>query len=349
MSAFDDYNPYAAWGRGFDTIDADTLMYKPLPKSTFLVDGLIPQGVNILCGASKIGKSWLVLDLALKVAVGEPIWGIATTKCDVLYLCLEDTYQRIQDRLMKLTDDAPPNLRFSVSANSLSNGLDKDISDYLYSYPETKLIIIDTLQKIRAEKDKFTGGLYANDYEDMSVLKKVAAERGVSILLVHHLRKQKDSDVFNQVSGSAGIVGAADTTFILQKDSRDSENAKLTATGRDIEYQQLQLKFENLRWVLIEKKDGEELRKEQIPPFLFQMVDFMRDRSEWSGSATELLAVLGERETSPATAVKSIVRFYYEVLFPAGMDFKQKRTNKARLLVFTKRDASDGGDGKREI
>ena len=345
----DGYNPYAAWGRGFDTIDADTLMYKPLPKSAFLVDGLIPQGVNILCGASKIGKSWLVLDLALKVAVGEPFWGNETAKCDVLYLSLEDTYQRIQERLMMLTDEAPSNLRFAVTASSLSGGLEKDLINYLYTFPETKLIIIDTLQKIRTEKDKFSGGLYANDYEDMSVLKKVAAERSVSILLVHHLRKQKDSDVFNQVSGSTGIVGAADTTYVLQRDSRCTESATLIATGRDIEYQQLRLRFENLRWVLLEKKDGDELRKEQIPPFLFQLVDFMRDRSEWSGSATELLAILGERDTAPVTAVKSIVRYYYEILYPAGMDFKQKRTNKARLLVFSKRDASDGGDGKREI
>lgn len=342
-------NPYAAWAQGFSTIDADTLMYKPLPKSSFLVDGLIPQGVNILCGASKIGKSWMVLDLALKVAAGEPVWGIETTKCDVLYLCLEDTYQRIQDRLMTLTDEAPANLRFSVAANSLSCGLDKDIINYLYAYPETKLIIIDTLQKIRAEKDKFSGGLYASDYEDMSVLKKLAAERGIAFLLVHHLRKQKDTDVFNQVSGSAGIVGAADTTYVLQKDSRCMDSATLICTGRDIEFRQLRLKFENLRWVLIEKKEGDELKREQIPSFLFQLVDFMRDRAEWSGSATELLAVLGDRVTSPSLAVKSIVRYYYEVLSPAGMDFRQKRTNKARLLIFSKRDASDGGDGKNGI
>ena len=124
-------NPYAAWAQGFSTIDADTLMDKPLPKSSFLVDGLIPQGVNILCGASKIGKSWLMLDLALKLAAGEPFCGMETTKCGVLYLCLEDTYQRIQDRLMKLTDEVPPNLRFAVTAGTIGNGLDTEISNYL--------------------------------------------------------------------------------------------------------------------------------------------------------------------------------------------------------------------------
>ena len=106
-------NPYAAWAQGFSTIDADTLMYKPLPKSSFLVDGLIPQGVHLISGSAKIGKSWMVLGLALKVAAGEPVWGIETTKCDVLYLCLEDSYQRIRYGLIKLTDEAPANLRFS--------------------------------------------------------------------------------------------------------------------------------------------------------------------------------------------------------------------------------------------
>ena len=349
MSSYDDYDPVSYFKTGIRSIDASELMYKPLPKSNFLVEGLLPQGVNILCGSPKVGKSWMVLDLALKLATGEPIWDMETTKCDVLYLCLEDTYQRIQDRLMKLTDEAPANLRFSVAARSLAGGLDKDIADYLYEYPKTKLIIIDTLQKIRSDKDKASGGLYSSDYGDMSILKDLAAEKGISILLVHHLRKQQDSDVFNQVSGSAGIVGAADTTFILKKDARCMESATLIATGRDIEYQQLRLKFENLRWELIEKKDGEDLHKEQIPPFLFQLADFMKDRSEWSGTATELLAALGDKYTSPASAAKSVVRYYYEVLFPAGIEFDHKRKNSARLLIFKKRDASDGGDGNDAI
>lgn len=337
------------WGQGFETIDADTLMNRPLPKNRFLVEGLIPHGVNLLCGASKIGKSWLMLDLALKVAVGEPIWGMQTIQCDVLYLCLEDTYQRIQDRLMKLTDDAPPNLRFAVAANSLSNGLDRDISDYLYSYPATKLIIIDTLQKIRAARDKNTGGMYANDYDDISVLKRISAERGVSIMLVHHLRKQKDEDPFNQVSGSSGIVGAADTTYVLKKDSREGNTALLIASGRDIEFQQLRLKFEGLRWELVERKDGASALRERAPDFLYQLVNFMGDCTEWTGSATDLLAALGDRETAPVSVKNAVVQYYYDILYPAGVTFEQKRTNKTRLLIFKKRDANDGGDGNAEI
>ena len=331
--------------QGFDTIDADTLMNKPLPKSRFLVEGLVPQGVNILGGASKIGKSWLMLDLALTIAKGEPFWGMETMRCDVLYLCLEDSYQRIQDRLMKLTDEAPTNLRFSVTAGTLGNGLEQEISDFLHSYPQTKLIIIDTLQKIRAPKTGNAGGVYASDYEDMSALKKVSAERGVTILLVHHLRKQKDSDVFNQISGSTGIIGSADTAYVMMRDARGSNTAKLIATGRDIDYQQFCINFEKLRWVMVERKDGEELRKERIPQFLFQLVDFMKDKPEWSGTTTELLDALGDEETSPVSAAKSIVHYYYEILYPAGIDFKATRTSKARVLNFKKRDGCDGSDG----
>ena len=331
--------------QGFDTIDADTLMNKPLPKSRFIVEGLVPQGVNILGGASKIGKSWLMLDLALTIAKGEPFWGMETMQCDVLYLCLEDSYQRIQDRLMKLTDEAPTNLRFSVTAGTLGNGLEQEISDFLHSYPQTKLIIIDTLQKIRAPKTGNAGGVYASDYEDMSALKKVSAERGVTIMLVHHLRKQKDSDVFNQISGSTGIIGSADTAYVMMRDARGSNTAKLIATGRDIDYQQFRINFENLHWVIVERKDGDELRKERIPQFLFQLVDFMRDREEWSGTTTELLDALGDEETSPVSAAKSIVHYYYEILYPAGIDFKATRTSKARVLNFKKRDGCDGSDG----
>ena len=131
----------------------------------------------------------------------------------------------------------------------------------------------------------------------------------------------------------------------MMRDARGSNTALLIATGRDIDYQQFRINFENLRWVMVERKDGEELRKERIPQFLFQLVDFMRDREKWSGTTTELLDALGDEETSPVSAAKSIVRYYYEILYPAGIDFKATRTSKARVLNFKKRDGCDGSDG----
>ena len=96
------------------TVDAETLLSTPMSKTMFIVDNLIPQGVNVISGASKIGKSWLMLWLGLQVAQGLPVWGLTTQQCDVLYLSLEDTQRRIKDRLYNLTDTAPSNLYFAV-------------------------------------------------------------------------------------------------------------------------------------------------------------------------------------------------------------------------------------------
>ncbi len=107
----------------FKTVDADTLLSTPMKKTMFIVDTLIPQGVNVLSGASKIGKSWLMLWLGLQVAQGLPVWGLKTKQCDVLYLCLEDTQRRIKDRLYNLTDTAPNNLHFAVMFGLIGGGV----------------------------------------------------------------------------------------------------------------------------------------------------------------------------------------------------------------------------------
>ena len=340
---------------GFETMDADTLMNKPFEKKQFLIEGLLPQGVSILCGASKSGKSWMMLDMALKIAAGQPMWDRETLKCDVLYLSLEDTYARLQDRLMKLTDEAPDNLRFGTMSSTLSEGLEKDISDYIYSYPKTKLIIIDTLQMIRSAADR-SGSMYANDYAEIEVFKKIFAEKGVSTMVVHHLRKKKDGDdPINEVLGSTGIVGAVDSVYVLRKPKRQYNSSNLIVAGRDVQYQELALEFEDYRWVLIERPDQRELRVEETPPFLFSIRDYVIDKKEWSGTVTDLLAEVGEKETVPAAASKAIVKYYYEIFFPAGIDYHAKRTNKTRLLTLKIRDesdrsdASDRSDGKNDI
>ena len=146
-------------------------------------------------------------------------------------------------------------------------------------------------------------------------------------------------------SGSTGIVGSADTAYVLIREGRAENTAKLVVTGRDVDYQEILLKFQDLRWNVIKRLNADELKKERIPSFLFQLVDFMKDHTEWSGSATELLAALGDMDTSPISAAKTIVRYYYEILYPAGIDFRQSRTSKARVLTFRKYDGYDGCDG----
>lgn len=135
------------------TVDADTLLSTPLRKTLFVVEGLIPQGLSVLSGASKIGKSWLMLWLGMQVARGNPVWEFETHKCDVLYLCLEDTHVRIQNRLYQLTDEAPAELRIATTSYQIGNGLEQQIEVYLSDFPNTKLVIIDTFQKVRDSRN----------------------------------------------------------------------------------------------------------------------------------------------------------------------------------------------------
>ncbi len=292
------------------TVNADTLLYEPLEKPSFVVDGLIPTGLTLFCGSQKIGKSWLMLKLCLCVSQGIPLWDMPTQEGDVFYLCLEDTFCRIQDRLFRLTDEASGRLHFAVASDKLSDGLIVQLEDYLKEYPDSRLIVIDTLQKVRtASKDN----AYASDYGDISLIKDFADRHSLAVIVVHHIRKQNDSDVFNKVSGTTGLTGSADATFVLQQESRASNAAKLYVTGRDTPYQEFTLRFRDCSWELVERKEQEQLAKEAIPDVLFRLVDFMQDKGEWTGTATELLAAMGETETVPTViwsenSMRSILR-----------------------------------------
>ena len=235
-----------------ETITAEDLQNRTYEPMHFLADELIPEGLHILAGAPKIGKSWLALWLCLCVSQGQTLWNFAVTQGEVLYLSLEDSYRRIQARLFDLTEDAPPTLHFAIMADTLKHGLEQQIEQFLTEHPATKLVVIDTLQRVRS-----AGGdsnLYANDYQDVGLLKQLADRHHIAILLIHHLRKLHDDDPMNMISGSTGLSGAADSTFVLQKNSRLANVASLHCTGRDIPDRTLKLKFgvEDHVWKLLE-------------------------------------------------------------------------------------------------
>lgn len=216
------------------TIDADTLQSIPYAPLPFVVEDLLPQGLHLLAGAPKIGKSWLALWLCLCTAQGKPLWNFATKPCEVLYLCLEDSFQRIQSRLFDLTEDAPPSLHFAVMAEQLHSGLVEQIEQFLQEHPATGLVVIDTLQRIRTAGNEVNP--YASDYRDIGVLKTLADRHRIAILLIHHLRKLNDDDPMNMISGTTGLSGATDSNFVLRKNKRGENTATLYCTGRDIAF-----------------------------------------------------------------------------------------------------------------
>ena len=323
------------------TVNAETLLYEPLEKPSFVVDSLIPTGLSLFCGSQKIGKSWLMLKLCLCVSQGIPLWDMPTMEGDVLYLCLEDTFCRIQDRLFRLTDEASGRLHFAVASCKLSDGLIVQLEDYLKDYPNSRLIVSDTLQQVRtASKDN----AYASDYGDISLIKDFADRHSLAVIVVHHIRKQNDSDVFNKVSGTTGLTGSADATFVLEKEKRASDTAKLYVTGRDTPYQEYTLRFRDCRWELVERKTQEQLAKETIPDVLFRLVDFMRDKEEWIGTATELLAAMGETETIPTVITKWLNEYRTTFLSENRICYQYSRRKDGRRIALARR-AGDSGDG----
>ena len=150
----------------------------------------------------------------------------------------EDSQLRIQNRLFDVTEDAPSNVHFCTETCILGDGLTERLDQFLGEHPDTSLIIIDTLQMIRGTTYDNT---YANDYRDLSILKRLADAHGIVVLLIHHLRKEKADDVCNRISGTTAISGAVDSSFTLVEEQRGSGRAKLSCIGRDIEYRELEL------------------------------------------------------------------------------------------------------------
>ena len=335
-------------GNPLDFITDEAVDIAETVVNAVMVDSLIPTGLSLFCGSQKIGKSWLMLKLCLCVSQGIPLWDMPTMEGDVLYLCLEDTFCRIQDRLFRLTDEASGRLHFAVASCKLSDGLIVQLEDYLKDYPDSRLIVIDTLQKVRtASKDN----AYASDYGDISLIKDFADRHSLAVIVVHHIRKQNDSDVFNKVSGTTGLTGSADATFVLEKEKRASDTAKLYVTGRDTPYQEYTLRFRDCSWELVERKTQEQLAKETIPDVLFRLVDFMRDKEEWIGTATELLAAMGETETIPTVITKWLNEYRTTFLSENRICYQYSRRKDGRRIALARRagDSGDGGDSDIRI
>ena len=326
-----------------ETIGSETLLVNPLGEVEYIIEDILPIGLHLFCGASKIGKSWLMLKICLQVSKGEPMWDLKTKQCDVLYLCLEDTLARIQQRLFKLTDEANDKLQFTISTNKISNGLILQLESYIKEKPNTKLIVIDTLQKVRNQCNDIS---YANDYGDISILKDFADKNKIAIIVVHHIRKQNDSDVFNKVSGTNGIMGSSDTTFILEKKSRTDSTATLYITGRDVEYQELILRFENCNWELISRTNQENLEKSQIPDVIFKIIHFMENKGEWAGSATELLNELKEESIAPTIITKLLNEHRLTILKDNGISYSVSRDRAGRKIILKKCDGVDRCDNE---
>lgn len=238
---------------GLKVFTAQELSEMDVPPQQFVIEGLIPMGLGLLVAKPKIGKSWMILDLCLSVAAGEPFLGYRTHQHGTLYLALEDGEGRLQDRMNKVLHGkaVPKAARFSITASRIDDGLIDELSTVLDANPDIRLVCIDTLSKVKP-KEKAFENVYSADYGYMGVLKNFADSRGIGIIVVHHTSKRRSDDPFESINGSTGIMGASDYTIILNKGDRNEEDATLSVTGRDIEQQEQVVRFDkaSFRWTM---------------------------------------------------------------------------------------------------
>lgn len=294
-----------------------------------VIEGLLYSGTYIFAGAPKVGKSFFMAQLAYHVSTGKKLWEYEVHQGTVLYLALEDDYQRIQERMYRMFGvEGTDHLHFAICAKQLGKGLDEQMTAFLREHPDTRLVIIDTLQKVRELSVEAYS--YASDYDVISRMKQFADSSGICLMLVHHTRKRKADDQFEMISGTTGILGSADGAFLLHKENRTDLSATLDVVGRDQPDQRLYLTRdqEKLSWDLDHAET--ELWKQPPDPVLERINAILE--TEWAGTTTELLGLLS-LDMRPNAFSRYLNVNKGRLLRDYSIDYGTRRTHSGRTVT----------------
>lgn len=244
-----------------DTVDAETLLGMDFPPLNYIIPGYVVEGLTVLGGKPKLGKSWWAYDAGIAVATGGRAMGnVECEQGDVLYLALEDNHRRVQDRLKIL---CPLRKQLGITLTRLSirtiapridNGLFEELDKWRLASANPRLIIIDVYMKVRPPR-KRGEDVYAADYAAVVPLQQYASSNRIAVVLVTHTRKMEAEDPLESISGTNGVTGAADAVLVL---SRDSKGTVLYGRGRDIEEIETAMRFDGGRWTIL--GDADEVR-----------------------------------------------------------------------------------------
>jgi DNA-binding transcriptional ArsR family regulator len=310
------------------TLTAQEILSIEFPEPSPIVPGLIYPGLTVLASKPKMGKSFFCLNIGLGLATGTEVLGIPLERREVLYVALEDTERRIQKRLIKMLlrgTPVPDGVHFAFWWRGINDTGLQDLDAWLAANPETKMVIIDTLARIRGRK-RGGSSVYDADYEEIARIKEVADTHEVAIVIVHHMRKASAADLFDLVSGSTGLTGAADAVALLFRE-RFQPNAVLAISGRDQEDLQRALKFdaETATWELLGQADEARLTPERR-----EIVELLKK----AGSPMrlkEIAEALGKKKSNVANLLNDlgdqgmvdkcgygIYRYHGDALEPSG-------------------------------
>jgi hypothetical protein len=245
-----------------DTIDAETLLGMDFAPLEYVIPGYVVEGLTVLGGKPKLGKSWWAYDASIAVATGGKAMGsVDCEQGDVLYLALEDNRRRVKDRLLtlcparKIMDINLDRLSVRTIAPRIDTGLLAELDKWRLGCANPRLIIIDVFLKVRPPRKKGEDA-YAADYDAVTPLQRYASEHRLAIVLVTHTRKMEAEDPLESISGINGVTGAADAVLVL---NRDAKGTTLYGRGRDIEEIETAMRFDGGRWSVL--GDADEVRK----------------------------------------------------------------------------------------
>ena len=314
-------NPEKSGSGGLQTVSMTELYDTLYPPRTPVVDGFLYGGTYLFVGAPKVGKSFFMGQLAYHVAMGLPLWDYPVRKGTVLYLALEDDYARLQRRLSGMFGvECADNLYFATQAKTLNEGLDKQLEEFLKEHTDARLIVIDTLQKVRDEI--------------VTKLKSFSDKYGICLLVVHHTRKLESEDSFDMISGTNGLLGAADGAFIMHKKKRTDNEAVMDIVGRDQPDQELTIEFDRERCVWKFKKAETELWKQPPNPLLEAINNFLtEDKPEWEGTATELVSQLPDMQIQANVLSRKLNVVNSQLLNDYGIFYDNKRGHERKIIL----------------
>lgn len=310
-----------------------TLRLEDPPEINYLVDNLLPAGLSLLVAKPKMGKSFLALQLCLAVSSGSDFLGRVTKSGNALYLGLEDPMWRLRLRSDEFGDETAEanNIDFTTDAPKLGDGLVAHLTEWLDCVKQPRLIVIDTLGEVMpAAPGRKSDYLHAN--EMLRPLQRLAFERDISIMAIHHANKNEDTaDLYDQIHGSVGIAGVADTLLFMSR-SRPATQARLDITGRDIEDTDLQLERHGVGWQVVGTPPEAALG---LTP---EKVEVLRAVLAGSRKTSEIATAVSKK---PSTVSKHVTQLRDEGLLTSTAYGKYELTEHTKKLL----EESGGSSG----
>ena len=326
------------------TFTAQELQSMNFPPLRWIVDEILPEGLALLLAPPKYGKSWFAQQLCYAVAAGRPFLGFNVSRGSTLYLALESSQRQLQDRQAAFCGDdesAPPDFHMAVSAERLDTGIIDQLRQFVVQHPQTVLIVIDLLAKIRAQERAGSNAYYA-DYDVMTPLKRLSDEFSICVLVLHHARKIVDeTDFLNNSSGSNGLTGAVDTFIGIEREKREDASSVIHVTGRDVETNSFHATFdrETRYW----KRIGAPLTPTTDPLIRAIQALLHAHPDGWQGTMSDFITETGYSASGkdPARSAGRHLTKLTNQLAAVGISYESFRTDSRMVRFWTARQEGE--------